>query len=191
MSVYTRTGDDGTTGLLGGVRVKKTDERIIALGTLDELNASIGLSICMIPSTIGKQMKQELIDIQNNLFSIGSQCATPSKTLLTIHARKTGFPAPRIPSKPTLADSIFLEKAIDRYDAELTPLSGFILPGGSPGAAHLHIARSICRRAERRLGAIKTNIIYMKYINRLSDYLFTCARVINTRTHIKDILWTK
>ena len=191
MSVYTRTGDDGTTGLLGGVRVKKTDARVEALGTLDELNASIGLSICMIPRTLGKQIKQELIDVQNNLFSIGSNCATPSKTQLKIHTRATGFPTPHIPSKPTTDDIFALEKAIDRYDTELTPLSGFILPGGSPEAAQLHVARSICRRAERRLGAIKTNKVFMKYINRLSDYLFTCARVMNARTHVKDILCTK
>ena len=110
MSIYTRTGDDGTTGLLGGVRVKKTDAHIEALGALDELNASIGLSICMIPRTLGKQMNQELTDVQNNLFSIGSHCATLSKTQLRIHARTTGFPAPRIHLNRLLMMLLHLKK---------------------------------------------------------------------------------
>lgn len=191
MSVYTRTGDDGTTGLLGGVRVVKTDERIEALGALDELNASIGICVSMLSSTDMSDIKAELTTIQHILFSIGSRCAAPSRARLAAHARTTGFPAPHIPSQPTKADVVILEKAIDRYDRHIAPLSGFILPGGSPSAAYLHSARSVCRRAERRLGKVTLDHIIMKYINRLSDYLFTCARVVNARMHAQDILWTK
>lgn len=189
MSVYTRTGDNGTTGLLGGVRRAKSDTRIEAIGSVDELNAHIGLCICMLPATIADDIRDELTAVQSNLFSLGSNLAVTSLALLKRHARATGYPAPIIPNKPTATDVTALEKAIDRYDMELSRLTGFIIPGGSPSAAHLHIARSVCRRAERRLVGIKMSAIHLKYINRLSDYLFTCARVLNARLQVHDSPW--
>jgi len=180
MKIYTKTGDDGTTGLFGGGRVRKSDARIECYGTVDELNAALGWARVLAADSIGTSLQR----VQNELFVVGSHLATPEDS-------------PYTRSLPMLDDAMIgrLEMEIDAAEAEVRPLRNFILPGGSELAARLHLARTICRRAERVLvdfsmdrpipGAILT------YANRLSDWLFVMARLANHRAGVADIAWEK
>ncbi|HEV7298185.1 MAG TPA: cob(I)yrinic acid a,c-diamide adenosyltransferase [Tepidisphaeraceae bacterium] len=178
MKIYTKTGDDGTTGLIGGDRVRKCDPRIECYGTVDELNAAIGMA--MVTAT-GEQ-HGHMAAIQNDLFVIGSHLAMPE-----VGAKSSHLPA--------LDDAIIarLEMQIDAADAALPPLRNFILPGGGETAARLHLARTICRRAERLLVdfALDRPVpgLIVTYMNRLSDWLFVQARLANQSAGIADVPW--
>ena len=175
MKVYTKTGDDGTTSLFSGKRVPKHDVRIKAYGTIDELNSWVGL----IRDQANEALKPELIRIQNNLMTIGSQLANDSNTL----------PIPKINEEQVE----LLEKSIDRITAELPPLKNFVIPGGHPLISHTHLARCVCRRAERHitelkdLATIDPEIVF--YINRLSDYFFTLSRKFSQDLNIEEVKW--
>ncbi|MEZ0325553.1 MAG: cob(I)yrinic acid a,c-diamide adenosyltransferase [Fimbriimonas sp.] len=179
LKIYTRTGDDGTTGLLGGTRVPKCSARIVAIGEVDELNAVVGLALC---SALEGRLKDELCTIQNLLFDMGAELASPSdgriqaKTLAERHAR-------------------FLEGSMDRMSDDLPPLKQFILPGGSELAARLHLARAICRRAERSVLELHETepqrAELLVFLNRLSDWLFLAARTANASQGVLDIAWQK
>ncbi|TAK16691.1 MAG: cob(I)yrinic acid a,c-diamide adenosyltransferase [Acidobacteria bacterium] len=180
MKIYTKTGDTGKTSLLGGVRVSKADPRVDAYGAVDETNAAIGAARAhALPSDID----QALDKIQRDLFALGAALAD---------ARTD--PAPPDPkTRLSDADIARLEAWIDEAEASLPPLRRFILPGGTPGGAALHLARTICRRAERRIVALGANdqndVFYVKYINRLSDLLFVIARVVNHRAGVRESEW--
>ncbi len=177
--IYTKTGDDGTTGLVGGTRVKKFDARLEAYGTIDELNAAVGvIRSCDIPDTISSV----LIEIQNRLFNIGSRLASDEK-------------GDKITEKLSITEAhiAFLEKAIDEIEKDLPKLRQFILPGGDLASAYCHVARTVCRRAERRIlafadsGTIQPEIV--KYINRLSDFLFVLARKMAAISGVHEEPW--
>lgn len=177
--IYTKTGDDGTTGLFGGNRVSKDSLRIEAYGTVDELNAIIGVvRICGLPASL----EEQLGSISADLFTLGADLATPLDP-------PPAYEIPRITDDHVRE----LEGWIDQHDAKLQPLKTFILPGGSPAAAHLHVARTVCRRAERRVVALASHEdigpSVLHYLNRLSDYLFTVSRVANAEAGITDIPW--
>lgn len=177
--VYTRTGDDGTTGLGGGQRVRKDSNRIAAYGAVDELNAAIGVALV---SELETRVADELTRIQNELFHLGSD-------LCVLEEDKGTTPGPTIEDRHVLA----LEAAMDELSEELQPLRNFVLPGGSNGAAHLHVARTICRRAERDLVTLAAEEpvgpFTVRYLNRLSDALFVMARYENIRKGVPDVLW--
>ena len=179
MKIYTKTGDDGSTGLLGGGRVRKSDARIDCYGQVDELNASIGWAAVQANAA---ELKEQLAGIQNDLFVIGSQLAVSDGA---------AAPATLVP----LEDSRIgrLEMQIDAAVARLPALRNFILPGGSELAARLHVARTVCRRAERRLVDFSHDRpvapIILTYLNRLSDWLFVQARVANQSAGCEDVLW--
>jgi cob(I)alamin adenosyltransferase len=184
LRIYTRTGDDGTTGLFGGRRVSKADCRVEAYGSVDELNAQIGLAVTLCPDP---DLCGLLLSIQHDLFSIGADLATPPDDSGS-HGRAT--------VEPVTGDRAQrLESEIDRLEIELEPLRAFILPGGSALASHLHVCRSVCRRAERRTIALShadvTNPEIIRYLNRLSDFLFVAARVANARAGVADVPWCK
>jgi cob(I)alamin adenosyltransferase len=179
MKIYTKTGDDGSTGLLGNVRIPKSHPRLECTGTLDELNAALGLAgVVASPASLAEALRA----IQSELFIIGSHLATPD-----------GHAPPA--SLPTFDESAIsrLEQQIDSADAVLPPLRNFILPGGTEPAARLHLARTICRRAERVLVAFAQdrpiNPQFLTYLNRLSDWLFTHARLANHQAGCADIPW--
>ena len=180
MKIYTRTGDDGTTGLFGGQRVRKSDLRIECIGTLDEVNAAVGLAA----TCAAEQMLEKLREIQNDLFVIGSHLATPPD-------------APATASLPPLDEAIVarLEMQIDAADATLSPLRNFILPGGCELAARLHVARTTCRRAERTIASFAEDrpvlSLILTYFNRLSDWLFVHARLANLEAGVADVPWEK
>ena len=180
--IYTRTGDDGTTALGSGERRKKYDLRIAAYGTLDETNAAIGVARL---HTAGEPaLDAALSRIQNDLFDAGADLATPSKGKGPGGARLT----------VTAAQVAWLEREIDRLNEELEPLRSFVLPGGLPAAAYLHLARTICRRAERLIAELMDKADesvtpeVLQYVNRLSDYLFVAARYANDKGAM-EILW--
>jgi cob(I)alamin adenosyltransferase len=177
--VYTRTGDDGTTGLGGGQRVGKDTPRIEAYGTVDELNSVIGVALA---AGVNEAIAEPLRGIQNELFHLGSD-------LCILEEDKTRRPVPRIEERHVVA----LEGLMDRLSEELSPLENFILPGGAPGAAQLHVARTVCRRAERLLVALaRTEAVgewTVRYLNRLSDALFIMARHENKHRGVPDVLW--
>ncbi len=177
--VYTRRGDDGTTGLGGGQRVKKHSLRIETFGTVDELNSVIGAAIA---DGLDPLLSGELTRIQNELFHLGSD-------LCILEQDKPELAAPRIEQRHIDA----LEASLDRLTAEVGPLENFVLPGGSPGAARLHVARTICRRAERLLVALAEQEAVgestVGYLNRLSDALFVMARYENKRNGVPDVYW--
>lgn len=176
--IYTKTGDGGETSLLGGTRVPKSHERVEAYGTIDELNSFIGL---LRDQNIHDHYKEVLIKIQESLFIAESWVAADPQ-----------LPCPKIPMI-TEEDTRLLEQEIDQMNTELPPLSNFILPGGHPVASFCHIARTICRRAERNVirikGASPTDDIIIIYLNRLSDYLFVLARKICQDLGGSEILW--
>jgi len=181
MSIYTRRGDRGETDLFGGPRVAKDDRRVEAYGAVDELNASLGAALALSDHADLRALGERL---QGELFSLGATLATPDPD----QRRRSRIPA-------VGEDEVaFLEKQIDTLDAELEPLSSFVLPGGTPAAAAFHVARTVCRRAERvvvGLGAADAELgpEPVRYLNRLSDLLFTLARVENRRSGRGDVAW--
>ncbi|ULR44477.1 cob(I)yrinic acid a,c-diamide adenosyltransferase [Rhizobium sp. K102] len=180
--IYTKTGDDGTTGLASGPRRRKDDLRVEAYGTIDEANSAIGLARLYTTDLV--DLDTMLMSIQNDLFDLGADLATPD----------TGEPPAYEPLRIVETQVERIERDIDRLNADLRPLTSFILPGGSPAAAHLHLARTIARRAERlmvTLARMEGEIVggaAMKYINRLSDFLFVAARHANDQGRA-DVLW--
>jgi cob(I)alamin adenosyltransferase len=177
MKIYTRTGDHGQTSLFGGARVAKNDVRIEAYGTVDELSSYIGVARTLpVPSDVDASLNQ----VQVDLFEVGAHLASPGTS------RFPGVDAARIEE---------LERAIDAMERELTPLTTFILPGGSSSAAHLHVARTVCRRAERLVVALEdespATVSTIAYLNRLSDYLFVAARFSNQRAGVDDVPWKR
>jgi len=171
--IYTRTGDQGTTGLGDGSRVQKDHVRIIAIGDIDELNSQIGIVIAEIEPG---EISDLLLEIQNRLFDLGAELSLPPGN-------------DRIREEDTSS----LETALDRFNAELTPLKEFILPGGTMAAAQCHLARAICRRAERSLATLNQadplSIHTLSFVNRLSDLMFVLARAINRESGNADVLW--
>lgn len=185
MKIYTKTGDKGTTGLFGGTRVPKNHIRIEAYGTLDELNSFIGL---IRDQDIFAAAKSELLKVQHDLFTAGAVLATdPEKAKL-----KNGKDRLQIPHI-TEEDITFLETAIDRMEQELEPMTHFILPGGHTTVSYCHIARSVCRRAERNCVTLSENApveeVIIQYLNRLSDYLFVLARMLTKTLQVNEIKW--
>ncbi len=177
--IYTRTGDAGETGLFGGGRVSKDDLRVRAYGTIDELNAAIGVARAGAPPP---EIEGVLERLQHQLFDLGAELATPERVAA----------AARI--SPTTPDRVeALERDIDRYEALLPPLRQFVLPGGTPVAAALHQARTVARRAEREIvslaGREPVNPELLKYVNRLSDLLFVLARAANHAAGRPDVVW--
>jgi len=181
--IYTRTGDDGTTGLVDGSRVSKSNARLHAIGEIDEANCALGVAAQCLESDEGQTaLVSDLRRIQNDLFDLGADIATPGSSF---------EPSP-MELRIVPAQVEWLEVAIDRANEQLPPLTSFILPGGSMAAAHMHMARAISRRAERALVAasqsVSINPHALEYVNRLSDYLFVLCRVINVSRN-GDILW--
>lgn len=180
MKIYTRTGDKGDTGLFGGGRVAKTHPRVEAYGDVDELNAAIGLARAI---ELMPRVDEVLVPLQRDLFAIGALLATPDRDKMKTQLEKASIDERRITD---------LEHAIDDGDRELEPLKSFIVPGGTPKAAALHVARTVCRRAERRVIALADEeipSIVVIYLNRLSDLLFTLARVANRRAGAGEVTW--
>jgi cob(I)alamin adenosyltransferase len=177
VKIYTRTGDTGLTGLLGGLRVKKHDPRVEAYGTVDELNASLGIARATHTTS---RVDQILAHIQSELFVVGAELATPT-------------PEGRLHGQITESHVARLEEMIDLCEAELPALKNFILPGGCNSAAHLHFSRSICRRAERLVVSLAESATVsphvIVYLNRLGDLLFVLARYENDRAGVPDEKW--
>jgi cob(I)alamin adenosyltransferase len=181
MKIYTKTGDGGETALFGGGRVSKHHVRVMAYGDVDELNSAIGVVMAAPPT----DFEHELLElIQRDLFAIGGQLATREPEKVERALAKARIDEGRI---------AMLERAIDRADQELPPLAAFILPGGTPKAAAFHLARTVCRRAERSVVALHelepVPPIVLVYLNRLSDLLFTLARLANRRAGTPDRTW--
>jgi cob(I)alamin adenosyltransferase len=179
MKIYTRKGDQGDTDLFGGGRVSKTHPRVEAYGDVDELNSVIGLARAI---EAMPRVDEVLVPIQRDLFAIGALLATPDRDKMQRHLEKASVDEGRIRD---------LESAVDDADRELEPLKAFVIPGGTPKAAALHVARTVCRRAERRVVALDDEIppIVVIYLNRLSDLLFTLARVANRRAGAGEVTW--
>lgn len=179
--IYTKTGDKGTTGLFGGGRVPKDDVRVEAYGEVDELNSTIGFAMAIQPLP---RIDDILTPIQNNLFAIGAILSTPNLEKMQEQLKKARIDENRIEE---------LEQAIDACDAELEPLKAFIMPGGTPKAAALHISRTVCRRAERRVVHLSHTVEFPKviviYLNRLSDLLFSLARIANKNAGTNEVIW--
>jgi len=179
MKIYTKTGDEGITSLVGGKRVSKAALRIETYGTVDELNAFTGL---VRDQEVNRSRKSFLIGIQNRLFTIGTMLATEGGS------NKTKLPF----LEETDVQS--LEEAMDAMDKELPPLRNFVLPGGHPSVSHCHVARTVCRRAERLTIALneehEIDPLVIKYLNRLSDYLFVLSRKMSIELGIEEIPWT-
>ncbi|HYY50943.1 MAG TPA: cob(I)yrinic acid a,c-diamide adenosyltransferase [Nitrososphaeraceae archaeon] len=188
MKIYTKTGDKGETGLIGGKRISKNDPRIIAYGSIDELNSNIGLIVSVLNKK-NRDMFLDLIDllvkIQNDLFIIGSDLADPTPFL----ENKNKYNTPRSMEKM----ASYLECIIDKFESELSPIKFFILPGGSVESSLIHISRSITRRAETTVTALSKsqtiNPAILIYLNRLSDVLFVAARLVNKRLGVEDVPW--
>ena len=186
--IYTRTGDDGTTALGTGERRKKYDLRISAYGTLDEVNAVIGLT--RLATTGDAQLDPMLARIQNDLFDVEADLCMPQRADGASVGKGPGGARLNV----TDAQVEWLEQQIDRLNADLAPLRSFILPGGCPAAAHLHLARTVCRRAERLMVELKdqpgeeVTPAALKYVNRLSDFLFVVSRYANDKG-ATDVLW--
>lgn len=182
MKIYTRKGDSGETSLFGGQRVTKDHLRVEAYGTVDELNSTLGLAVALLPAEM-EEWRPKLVDIQADCFTLGAILATPNT------GDEKPSHIPHLPEGRVLA----LEAGIDTLDEELEPLASFILPGGSQAAATLHVARSVCRRAERRVVVLTeredVEPVVIKYLNRLSDFLFTLARAANARQGQSDVEW--
>ena len=183
MKIYTKTGDDGSTGLIGGARVSKSDLRIDCYGTVDELNAAIGWAGVVCDESIGVMLQQ----VQHELFNIGSHLALPDND-------------PKVPATtplPPLGEAMIarLEAEIDAAQMMLQPLTQFILPRGSEAAARLHLVRTICRRAERLAVELARDhsvpSVIVTYLNRLSDWLFVQARLANQQAGVGDVAWKK
>jgi cob(I)alamin adenosyltransferase len=188
VKIYTKTGDKGETGLIGGKRISKSDPRIIAYGSIDELNSNIGLIVSVLTKK-NRYMFLDLIDllvkVQNDLFIIGSDLADPTPFL----EGKDKDHTPR--AMENMAS--YLERIIDKFESELSPIKFFILPGGSIESSLIHISRSITRRAETTVTALSksqtVNPAILIYLNRLSDVLFVAARLVNKRVGTEDVPW--
>ena len=179
MKIYTKTGDQGTTSLVGGQRVSKNSARLESYGTVDELNSHIGM-VRSFPAA--SPVADELVEIQRRLFDAGGYLATaPTDSFAKVSIREE--------------DILLLEQAIDRMDASLPPMRSFVLPGGSVAVSACHVARTVCRRAERRiLDLAKTTEVdpaILRYVNRLSDYLFTLGRYANHISGVAELEWRK
>jgi len=181
MRIYTRTGDLGSTGLFGGGRVPKHHPRVAAYGDVDELNSALGLARATPPTDFFDELLER---IQRDLFSIGGHLATPDPVKVTAALAKAELSEARVAE---------FEKTIDDADGELPPLRAFVLPAGTPKAAALHLARTVCRRAERSVVALHQDTavpgVFLIYLNRLSDLLFTLARLANRRGGKDDVTW--
>ena len=178
MKIYTKTGDTGETALFGSGRVSKASPRVAAYGEVDELNAWIGVARAHISDP---HLRESLGRVQGNLFSLGALLATPEPKRR--RNAKFELPAERIAE---------LEREIDLWERELPPLTSFVLPGGSPAGSFLHAARTVCRRAERAIVALEAEDLpktVLAYVNRLSDWLFVCARLVNRRAGERESLW--
>jgi cob(I)alamin adenosyltransferase len=188
--IYTRTGDDGTTALGSGERRKKHDLRIAAYGTVDELNACLG--IARLHTAGDASVDAMLARIQNDLFDLGADLCTPEQSKGKGKGQGKGPAGARL--TVTDAQVTRLEQEIDALNAELSPLRSFVLPGGTPAAAYLHLARTVCRRGERLMVELaekpdeEVSAAALKYVNRLSDFLFVASRFLN-RKGADDILW--
>ena len=170
--IYTRTGDDGTTGLANGSRLDKDAGRVEAMGDVDELNSVIGL---LLTEALEEKLRAMLSSIQHDLFDMGGELSLPGHTLIAeSHVAR-------------------LERELEALNASLAPLKDFVLPGGSRAAATAHVARTVCRRAERKVVALSRTEsvppLLIQYLNRLSDLLFVCARVLNRNAGMPDVLW--
>ena len=172
--IYTRSGDAGQTGLANGERLSKSDARVEAMGTVDETNSAIG--VILSATELPEPIRESLSRIQNELFDLGAEFALPGHTAITTES------------------TLRLEKELDLLNEELPPLTDFILPGGSPAASACHMARSICRRAERRAWTVTENAEVnpesLKYLNRLSDLLFVTARVLARQGGATEVIWS-
>ena len=181
LKIYTKTGDAGSTGLFGGGRVDKDHPRVEAYGDVDELNAALGLARAI---ELMPRIDEVIVPLQRDLFAIGALLATPDQAKMHQQLAKARIDDERIAE---------LERAIDGCDRELEPLKSFILPGGTPKAAALHVARTICRRAERRIVSLQRDVelppLVVMYMNRLSDLLFMLARVANQRAGAGEVTW--
>lgn len=181
MKIYTRTGDAGDTGLFGGGRVPKDHPRVAAYGDVDELNSAIGVARATAPAQAFDPL---LESIQRDLFALGGQLATPDPARVAKALEKAQLSDERIAE---------LERVMDAADEELTPLRAFVLPAGTPKACALHLARTVCRRAERSVVALARENelppVFLVYLNRLSDLLFTLARLANHRDGAGDVTW--
>jgi cob(I)alamin adenosyltransferase len=181
MKIYTKTGDTGDTGLFGGGRVPKDDLRVTAYGDVDELNSALGLVRSTEPEALGDELLEA---IQRDLFAMGGHLATPDPEKVRAALEKAALGEGRVRA---------MEDAIDAADAELAPLRAFILPGGTAKAAALHLARTVCRRAERSVVRLARDAqvptLFLVYLNRLSDLLFTLARLANHRAGRTDVTW--
>lgn len=188
MKIYTRTGDKGKTGLIGGTRVPKSDGRISTYGQIDELNANVGLAISILKKKAVQKIFTDIIEmlssIQNDLFILGSDLADPD------------YPPSPQSKTPRVTQQMIsgIERSIDKFETELQPISFFILPGGTCESSILHVCRSVGRRAEVSLVAVATtqsiNEKIIAYLNRLSDLFFVLARVCNKRQNFNDVAWT-
>ena len=181
MKIYTRTGDGGETALFGGDRVPKDHPRVSAYGDVDELNSCIGAAMACEPVGFEASL---LESIQRDLFSIGGQLASPEPEKVAKALVKAAIPEERVKE---------MESAIDRADREIAPLKSFVLPGGTAKAAAFHVARAVCRRAERSVVSLahaeSVSPLILTYLNRLSDLLFTFARLANHRAGVPDRTW--
>jgi cob(I)alamin adenosyltransferase len=177
--IYTKTGDEGMTGLGGGQRVPKDSRRVATYGTVDELNSQIGVAIA---TGLSERLAAELALIQNELFDLGSDLATPAVS-------QARHPVPTVETRHIEK----LEHLIDEFNEVVGPLTNFLLPGGSPGAAQLHVARTVCRRAEREATTLareeQIGATVLPYLNRLSDALFIMARYENHEAGVSEPLW--
>ncbi len=176
MKIYTKTGDDGNTGLQGNLRISKSHQRIISYGTVDEANAALGI---VLTHSLDDDLVNCLIEIQNELFLVGADLSNPN-----LNDTK---------NRVSLALIDKLEQYIDQFESELPALTNFILPGGNPAAAQIHYVRTIVRRAETQVVLLsekdEINSNCIKYLNRLSDLLFVLGRLVNKRNKIDDIVW--
>ena len=181
VKIYTKTGDGGDTGLFGGGRVPKDDARVEAYGDVDELNAVLGMARAV---ELMPRIDEVLVPLQRDLFAIGALLATPDRDKMAQHLEKARIDEHRIAE---------LEQSIDDAESELEPLRAFVLPGGTPKAAALHVARTVCRRAERRIVRLQHDVelprLVVIYMNRLSDLLFTLARLANKRAGAGEVTW--
>lgn len=179
MKIYTKTGDQGTTSLIGGKRVPKNCARLESYGTIDELNSLLGM-IRSYP--IGQTIADELVEIQSRLFDVGGNLATAPENAVS-----------ETPLGVSETDIEKLENAIDRMESEVPPLKHFVLPGGDPCASCCHVARTVCRRAERRIldlaAEAPVDALVLKYVNRLSDYLFVLARKVARDADCEEMKW--
>lgn len=184
MKIYTKTGDKGETSLFGGDRVSKSNVRVEALGTIDELNAIVGVVRSLLKIDF---VDKQLLKVQNDLFVLGSEAATPFSKLFLSSGK------PRLEIMISKKDVQELESWIDELQDELQPLKYFILPAGNQAAASLHLARAVCRRAERIFVELRDQEELreeiLKYINRLSDYLFVLARYVLKQSGVEEVYW--